>query len=275
MKSISIVTTMVVIVLFSLNSCVRQELISPPTFNQGEIIQSAVNFEVLGLKTTKVPGDTTIYVEQGTQLTLKAFASGPSIVSWSWRFLDDNLVASGELTSHAFNSGSTTTTCLVIIRGADSAGKVYERTRKIISLAKIDYVQGVQCLTSIKYTETSFGVVLAVNKSGMNSVAKQYAYTGNVMDSPWSGSVVIAPADTNYNVIAGVATAVTNAYGKYVLIRLSLRKSEFEYQMGIGKINVNTLIWGQFWGPFVSTQNNSLIKFSISTDGKVIPKGTS
>lgn len=252
-------------------SCVKQELVSEADLNlAAKKVESPLNFTVLGVKATTEAGDTLIYIEKGSSITLQATTTGPSIKSWSWNFTDDTSTAIGELVSHTFN---VLTKSLVKISGVDAAGKKYERTRVVSVVSNIAFYQGVQVISSVKNTDGTFALVLAFHKGGMlNYKGNQYAYTGNITDVPWSGSVLVAPADTNYTVIDGKATAVLNAYAKHILVRLNLKSSEFEYNMGVGKISGSSLIWGNFWGPFVGT-NTSMVKWKFLTDGTVVPKG--
>lgn len=262
---------LIIVAMVAMISCVKQELVSEsditsPTVNK---VESPINFTALGTKATTEVGDTLIYIEKGSLITLQAATTGPSIKSWSWNFTDDTSTAAGELVSHTFN---TLAKSLVRISGVDAAGKKYERTRVVSVVSNLAFYQGVQVISSVKNTDGTFALVLAFHKGGMLNYKGSYAYTGNITDVPWSGSVLVAPADTNCTVIDGKATAVLNAYAKHILVRLNLKNSEYEYSMGVGKISGSSLIWGNFWGPFVGT-NTSMVKWKFLADGTVVPKG--
>lgn len=288
MKSKFFFLIFVVIVAMINFSCVKQELVSESDITNPMVnkVELPINFTVLGTMAATIIGDTLIYVERGIQTTFEAFTDGPAITNWTWSFSDDNSTASGKLVSHTFNynslTGPTSTPIkfLVKINGTDLAGKKYERTRAIFIVWNIANYWGVQNVSMKTNADKSFSLVLACHKNGMNYKSNQYAYTGSVTSIPWSGAVLIAPADTSYNIVNGEAIAAVNGVvGKYVLVRLNftLKLGTTSCSMGVGKISGNNLIWGTFWGPFVGLDNHTVIKFDLISDSQgitLVPKGT-
>lgn len=262
-------------------SCVKQELVSEADLNQtAKKVESPVNFTILGTMVVIIPGDTLIRVQKGVPVTLEASTTGSTIVSWSWSFSDDPSTASGKLVSHTFMNTSAPGAYAVKITGTDSAGKKYERTHAVFVVGNLGDYYGVQNISMKTNTDKSFSLVLACHKNGMNYKGNQYAYTGSVTNPPWNGTVLIAPADTSYNIVNGEAIAAVNGVvGKYVLVRLnfpSLSAGTTSCSMGVGKISGNNLIWGTFWGPFVGSSNNTMIKFDLISDSQgisLIPRG--
>lgn len=268
-------------------SCTKVEYIGDTTAPIVQKVESPINFKVLGSMTTQIIGDTSVYIQRGLQTTLEAFSSGPVIKQWTWSFADDNSTVDGQLVSRNFNSNllvsytSPPVKTVIKITGTDVNGKKYERTRVLYIVWYVGDFWGVQNIATEINTDKSFTITLACHKNGMNYKGGQYAYTGSVTSSPWNGSVVIAPADTNYNVVNGKAIAAINSVGKYILVRLNfnLKLGTNSYSMGVGKIIGNNLIWGTFWGPFIGSDNNTMIKFDIVLDAQggvmTAPKGSS
>lgn len=286
MKSKSFLLFIMAIV--TMISCVKQELVSeaditnpiPPN------VVSPLNFTVLGTMTATIPGDTLIYVQKDTPTTLEASTTGSAITNWSWSFSDDNSTASGKLISHTFSNSSliaftsAPVKCLIKLIGTDSAGKKYERTRALFIVWYVGDYWGIQNISTEINADKSFSLILACHKNGMNYKGSQYAYTGSITNPPWTGSILIAPADTSYNIVNGKAVAAINGVvGKYVLVRLNfnLKLGTTSCNMGVGKISGNNLNWGAFWGPFVGSDNYTMIKFDIALDAQggvlVAPRG--
>lgn len=241
-------------------------------------IISKVDFTILGAKSTQIPGDTLLYVEVGSQITLKAQRndSAINIVSWSWNFRDNSTTGTGQYISHNFST--TLLTSLITITGVDDKGKKYERTRGVSTVQNISYCWGIQTLSTSRNTDGSLSVVLACDKRAMTGVeynSKQYAFVGNVTDLSWGGgSSMISPTDTSYSINNGLIVANSIPGGKDILVRLTLKKGDgFEYQMGLGKVKNANLNWGKFWGAFVSPSNPTLIKFK-TLGLQIIPSGS-
>lgn len=267
-------------------SCVRKELVDGSDLNPTPKVESPLNFTVMGTMATTIIGDTLIYVQKGTPTTLEASTTEPAITNWSWSFSDDNSVVTGKLVSHTFNSSnliaatSDPVKCLVKIIGTDSAGKKWQRTRVIFIVWYVGDYWGVQNVSTTINVDKSFSLILACHKNGMRYKGNQYAYVGSVTSPPWNGSIIITPADTNYNIVNGKAIAAVNGIGKYILVRLNfnLKLGTTPCNMGIGKISGSNLIWGTFWGPFVAPDNSTMVKFDLVLDSQggvmVNPKGT-
>jgi len=248
-----------------MSACTKEVLVQAPNGSIITIVPKQIDISIVGGKATVGLGDTSIYVQQNAAITLKIIASNTTLTGQSWKFYDDGSTSTGELITHTFATSSSKS--YVKVTGVNSSGKTIEVTRTIFVVPNVSYYWGVQNLSLTKNADNSFSMTLAFNKIGMNSYrGKQYAYIGNITDVPWSGQVLIAPADTNYSVSNGVATAVTNGYGNWIIVRLTLKSYGFQYNMGLGKINGTTLNWSPFSGPFVKQDNLTLVGWNITND---------
>ncbi|MBN2884615.1 hypothetical protein JXE04_01695 [Patescibacteria group bacterium] len=207
----------------------------------------------------------TIYVQMRTMCAF-SIETSLSVSAMQVKFEDGSYVVpnNGYFEKNWEETGLTWLTITILDQNNQAYSKTYY-VKVVTSLQEPVVFIAVDPIVGTNF----FSVRLALLKNGLPLGSGAIAYTGSVTNPPWS-TVYFLAADTNYRLKDNTLIPATGSeVGDW--LGLSMQLLPGDYQMGAGRMNNGSLIWGDFMGSdFVSLGNKTMIEFTLTADGKII-----
>lgn len=257
MKNVSILFFgLILAVIFS--SCEKLEYVEP---NDGD--SSGITLKSSSTATS-VEGDTISIEVQRTGVFKVAYTFTATTATVT--FADNSVI---QLTGDGYFEKKFTQVGFTWLKvtAIDDLNQVHERTYQVKVVVLFNDPVKFLSVTPV-VGSNFFKVRIALTKNGMILGSYPYAYTGSVTNPLWS-TVYFAAADTNYRIENNVAYPMpVGQTGSWISTELTLLPGD--YEMGVGKMVNNQLVWGEFMGSyFVSPSNTTMIHFTLLPNGTI------